>query len=142
MLNNLLEKHLLILIFLIITKAFFEAHPHFAQRFPGGIFQFAQMAGQLPPDVLEDLMLVEAVNAPDGVIPGGLDNVRDDDENVVGVNFDQRQGPLPPLGAAALENEAEREDDYDQPEDENEEEEDISVSQNNLTFRDLTEMSF
>lgn len=88
------------------------------------------MAGQLPPDVLEDLMLVEAVNAPDGVIPGGLDNVRDDDdENVVGINFDQREGPLPPLGAAALENEVEGEDGHDQPEDEDEEEEDISVSQ-------------
>ena len=92
------------------------------------------MAGQLPPDVLEDLMLVEAVNAPDGVIPGGLDNIRDDDENVVGVNFDQREGLLPPPGAAALENEAEGEDGHDQPEDENEEDEneeedDISVSQ-------------
>ena len=104
------------------------------------------MAGQLPPDVLEDLMLVEAVNAPDGVIPGGLENVRDDDddENVVEVNFDQREGPLPPLGAAARENEVEVEDGHDQPEDENEEEEDISVSQTNqlLKFRDLTEMPF
>jgi hypothetical protein len=117
------------IIFLLLTKAFFEAHPHFAQRFPGGILQFAQMAGQLPPDVLEDLMLIEAVNAPDGVIPGGLDNVRDDDENVVRVNFDQREGPLPLLGAAARENEVEEEDGHDQPEDENEEEEDISVSQ-------------
>ena len=88
------------------------------------------MAGQLPPDVLEDLMLVEAVNAPDGVIPGGLDNVRDDDnENVVEVNFDQREGPLPPPDAVAREDVAEDEDDRDQPEDENEEEEDISVSQ-------------
>jgi hypothetical protein len=119
------------IILLLLTKAFFVAHPHFAQRFPGGILQFAQMAGQLPPDVLEDLMLVEAVNAPDGVIPGGLDNVRDDDEeNVVEVNFDQREGPLPPLGATALENEVE--DGHDQLEDENEEE-DISVSQ--TTFK-------
>ena len=54
---------------------------------------------------LENLMLVGAVsNAPDGVIPGGLDNVRDDDENVVGVNFDQREGQLLPLGTAAFEN--------------------------------------
>ena len=87
------------------------------------------MAGQLPPDVLEDMMLVEAVNAPDGVIPGGLDNVRDDDENL---NFNQWEGPLPPLDAAAIENEAEGEDGHDHPEDENEEEEDISVSQTNF----------
>lgn len=86
-------------------------------------------------------MLVEAVNAPaDGVIPGGLDNVRDDDENL---NFGQWEGPLPPQGAAALENEAEREDDHDQPEDENEEEEDISVSQTTFVkFHDLSEMTF
>ena len=75
-------------------------------------------------------MLVEAVNAPDGVIPGGLDNVWDDDENAVEVNLDQREGPLPPLGAAAGENEVEEENGHDQPEDQNEEEEeDISVSQ-------------
>jgi hypothetical protein len=89
------------------------------------------MAGQLPPDVLEDLMLVEAVNAPDGVMPGGLDNVRDDGgENVVEVNFDPREGPLP-LGAAAHMNEVEEEEEFDndQPEDDNEEEEEeISVS--------------
>ena len=80
------------------------------------------MAGQLPPDVLEDLMLVEAVNAPDGGMPGGLDNVRDDGgENVIEVNFDQREGPLPL--------EEEEEFDNDQPEDDHEEEEEeISVS--------------
>ncbi|KAF8812727.1 DUF654-domain-containing protein [Phlegmacium glaucopus] len=100
-------------------QAFFEAHPHFAERFPGGILQFAQMAGQLPPDMLEDLMLVEAVNAPDGAMPGGLDNVRDEVE----VNVNQREGPLPPLAAAAHENEVEEEDDPDQDEEEEEEEE-------------------
>ena len=98
------------------------------------------MAGQLPPDVLEDLMLVEAVNAPDGVIPGGLDNVRDDDENI---NFDRWEGPLPPLDAAVFENEAEGEGVHDQLEDENEEEEDISVSETTyVKFRDLSEMTF
>lgn len=104
------------------------------------------MAGQLPPDVLEDLMLVEAVNGPGGVMPGGLDNVRDDEENGVVVNFDQREGPLPPpLGAAAAhENEVEEEDDSDRDEDgEEEEEEEISVSHKKNLFekiRDLTYM--
>ena len=112
----------------MFIKGFFDAHPHFAQRFPGGIVQFAQMAGQLPPDVLEDLLLVEAVNAPDGVMPGGLDNIRDGGaENVVEVDFDQGEGPLPPLDVAAPMNEVE-EDDHNQPEDENEEEEEVSVS--------------
>lgn len=92
------------------------------------------MAGQLPPDVLEDLMIVEAVNAPDGAMPGGLDNVRDDGENMVEVNFDQREGPLPPLDAAH-ENEVEEEEDQDQDQDE-EEEEVISVS-HEKTFQNL-----
>lgn len=38
-------------------KAFFDAHPNFAQRFPGGIVQFAQMAGELPEDALDDIMI-------------------------------------------------------------------------------------
>ena len=43
------------------------AHPNFAERFPGGIIQFAQLAAQLPEDALEDLMIAEAngVGAPD-----------------------------------------------------------------------------
>jgi hypothetical protein len=36
------------------------AHPNFAERFPGGIVQFAQLAAQLPEDALEDLMIAEA----------------------------------------------------------------------------------
>ena len=42
------------------------AHPNFAERFPGGIIQFAQLAAQLPEDALEDLMIAEAdgVGAP------------------------------------------------------------------------------
>ena len=90
------------------------------------------MAGQLPPDVLEDLMLVEAVNAPDGVMPGGLDNVRDDGENMA--EADQRDGPLPPLGAVAHMNEVEGDDDHDQSEDENEEEEEEEISVSPTTF--------
>ena len=50
-------------------QAFFDANPHFAERFPGGILQFAQMAGQLPPDMLEDLMAIEAMNNNNN-IPG------------------------------------------------------------------------
>ena len=36
---------------------FWEAHPVIQQRFPGGLVQFAQWAGQVPEDVLEDLFL-------------------------------------------------------------------------------------
>lgn len=55
---------------------FFAAHPNFAQRFPGGLVQFAQLAAQLPEDALEDLMIAEAngtdAGDPNGVMPGQL----------------------------------------------------------------------
>ncbi|KIM42652.1 hypothetical protein M413DRAFT_444337 [Hebeloma cylindrosporum] len=124
-------------------QAFFDAHPHFAERFPGGILQFAQMAGQLPPDVLEDLMLVEAINAPGGVAPGAMpggfgdmqaemDAAEDVDANanVVNVNF----VPAPVPGAVRPQAEGVRDvggdeqgdEDTDEGEDDDEEEEYIS----------------
>ena len=69
------------------------------------------MAGQLPPDVLEDLMLVEAINGPEGgalgegVMPGGFGDMQAEMDgeaeegvgaNVVNVNF----VPAPVPGAA------------------------------------------
>lgn len=69
---------------------FFLAHPNFAERFPGGIIQFAQLAAQLPEDALEDLMIAEANGAgapnPDGGMPGQLQGelgVLDFEEGVV-----------------------------------------------------------
>jgi len=52
-------------------QAFFDAQPNLAARFPGGILQFAQAVGQLPPDALEDMMLVEAMNQGQGLVFGG-----------------------------------------------------------------------
>jgi len=53
------------------------AHPNFAERFPGGIIQFAQLAAQLPEDALEDLMIAEAngIGAPNPNLgmPGQLE---------------------------------------------------------------------
>ena len=40
---------------------------------------------------LKTLLLVEAINKPDGAMPGGLDNVRDGVENMVEVSSDQRE---------------------------------------------------
>lgn len=58
-------------------QGFFEAHPNFAQRFPGGIVQFAQLAAELPEDALEDLfaeqLAAEPVQFQAGAqMPGGL----------------------------------------------------------------------
>ncbi|KAF9037062.1 transcriptional repressor TCF25-domain-containing protein [Panaeolus papilionaceus] len=64
-------------------QALFDAHPQMAERFPGGILQFAQMVGQLPPDVVED-MLAEVVRAGpggQGGMPGGFDDMQDDDNH-------------------------------------------------------------
>lgn len=72
---------------------FFAANPQFAQRFPGGVVEFAQVAAQMPEEVLEDLM-IEVANAnqaggvfqgeqgPQGNMPGqmpGLEGVDGDD---------------------------------------------------------------
>ena len=71
------------------------AHPNFAERFPGGIIQFAQLAAQLPEDALEDLMIAEAngagVRNPDGGMPGQL-------QGEVGVlDFGQDTADLDPI---------------------------------------------
>ncbi|KIM79562.1 hypothetical protein PILCRDRAFT_823483 [Piloderma croceum F 1598] len=42
-------------------QAFFDANPGFVDRFPGGIVQFLQMAGELPADALEDIMIAEVM---------------------------------------------------------------------------------
>ncbi|KAH9180075.1 DUF654-domain-containing protein [Lactarius sanguifluus] len=59
---------------------FFEAHPRLLQLFPGGVIQFAQHAGNMPEEVLQEFMvnaqIMEdaAVQAalPHGEMPGGL----------------------------------------------------------------------
>ncbi|KAI9466649.1 transcriptional repressor TCF25-domain-containing protein, partial [Lactarius psammicola] len=59
---------------------FFEAHPRLLQLFPGGVIQFAQHAGNMPEEVLQDLMvnaqIMEEAAAhaalPHGEMPGGL----------------------------------------------------------------------
>ncbi|THH32160.1 hypothetical protein EUX98_g2009 [Antrodiella citrinella] len=75
-------------------QGFFEAHPNFAQRFPGGIVQFAQLAAELPEDALEDLFAAELAAEPgvhlqgEGgggqVMPGGLFGDVDDEPPALG----------------------------------------------------------
>jgi len=58
----------------------FAAHPRLGEQFPGGVVQFAQLAGHLPEDVLQEIMvnvqIVEDPAAegalPHGEMPGGL----------------------------------------------------------------------
>lgn len=58
-----------------VVQDFFQANPQFAERFPGGIVQFAQVAAQMPEEVLEDLMIGIAAGGDAGLggmeLPGG-----------------------------------------------------------------------
>jgi hypothetical protein len=78
-------------------QALFEAHPQIAERFPGGIVQFAQLAGQLPEEVLEEMMIGQVAGEDDfagmghGAMPGQMPG-----EDVVAVDFggeDAEEGP-------------------------------------------------
>ncbi|KAI0002896.1 transcriptional repressor TCF25-domain-containing protein [Russula compacta] len=59
---------------------FLAAHPRLLQQFPGGVVQFAQLAGNLPEEVLQEMMvdaqILEEAAAqgalPHGEMPGGL----------------------------------------------------------------------
>lgn len=110
---------------------FWEAHPIIQQRFPGGLVQFAQWAGQVPEDVLEDLFL--AIGAAgegelqlrDGEMPGGMpegefmvDFVDPEDDDVE----DYPQAPAVPLHPVP------QLEDEDEEDEEDEDEEEIAVS--------------
>jgi hypothetical protein len=121
-----------------ISQAFFDAHPQFAERFPGGIAQFAQFAGQLPEEVLEDMMIAEVGGAGgDGRdMPGGLPG----DEGVYADFTDEEDAGEVEVPAIARPQSGRREDARDMPQaeeidedededgDEEEEEQNIAVS--------------
>lgn len=90
------------------------------------------MAGQLPPEVLEDLMLVEAVNAPaprEGAMPGGFAEFGMNEEGFAEVNVLPPQQGIGAVDDGPLLRDVRGEDseDEDEEEEESEEEEDISV---------------
>lgn len=127
----------------VYLQDFFNAQPQLAQRFPGGILQFAQMAAQMQPELLEDLMLAQAMDAAPpvghGGMPGGFADTDDEledqpEDNVVEVIFN----PPPPQQRQAVAPAATMEDvtavdnsDSEQGDEESEneqEDDDVSVS--------------
>jgi hypothetical protein len=85
---------------------FFAAHPRLMEQFPGGVVQFAQLAGNLPEEVLHEILvnaqiLDEAAAEgalPHGEMPGGLPG-----DNFVQLNFgeeDDVEGEDPTVGGA------------------------------------------
>ncbi len=85
------------------------------------------MAAQMQPDLLEDLMLIEAMNAQgEGGMPGGMEGIDeiDEHENIVEVNFDPILDPRNGEEVRILDRGEEGEDDEEEDEDEDD---DISV---------------
>jgi hypothetical protein len=107
-------------------KAFFDAHPRFAERFPGGIVQFAQVAGELPDEFLEDMMIAEVGMIPAGDgrgMPGEMPG-----QEILLAENEGDQEELPPLLAEDPDSvEGVEEGDEEEGDDEDEDEEDIAV---------------
>ena len=115
---------------------FWDAHPIIQQRFPGGIVQFAQWAGQMPEDEMEDVFLAIGAMAAEqpgegggmpGAMPGGevvVDFV--DPEDVEDV--EDAGGNHPAVARAqAMRPVGEENDDGEGDEEEEEEEQEVAV---------------
>jgi len=131
--ERLLERLIPDPVFRRQLQDFFQAHPEFAERFPGGIVQFAQVAAELPEHMIEDLMIAEAhaggAVAAGGVQPGqmpggmfGFGEEENGDAGVgvgvgIGVGGGREGGDLPPLENAddgdGTNEEADEEDEED-----------------------------
>ncbi|KAI0352517.1 DUF654-domain-containing protein [Trametes cingulata] len=106
-----------------------DAHPGLAQRFPGGIVQFAQIAEQMP-EVLEDMMVALAgagADAPqqrEGNMPGGMPGAE------VMVNFVDPDDveDLPDQPAQNPPQQPARQEEPEEEDDEEEEEEEQDVA--------------
>ncbi|KAH6899484.1 cytoplasmic protein [Coprinopsis sp. MPI-PUGE-AT-0042] len=104
-------------------EAWFNNNQALQQRFGGGIVQFAQAIAQLPPDMLEDMMLADAMGGAggpgeglEGVMPGGLDVLDMNEVGLVPVPVGAQRGQV------EEEFDAEAEEDYDEEDEEDEEE--------------------
>ncbi len=71
---------ILLILLLSLWQGLFEAHPQLQEMFPGGIVQFAQRVGQMPDEVLDNLLIFEdggmGIAQPaaggGGAMPGGI----------------------------------------------------------------------
>jgi len=97
--QRLLERLIPDPVFLRQLQAFFDAQPGFAQRFPGGIVQFAQMAGELPEDALEDLMIAEAMG--NGELNRDMPGAMPGEELIFAEDIDVNDETEPPTEAHA-----------------------------------------
>lgn len=126
--ERLLERLLPDPVFRGQLQAFFQAHPDFAARFPGGLIQFAQLAGQLPEEVLEDLMVAH-MEGGDGVgAMGGMPGQMPGEEGML-VDFGNaaEHANAPTDAVHHLADQGHHEQDAEE-DDEDDEDEDIDVA--------------
>lgn len=121
--ERLLERLLPDPVFRGQLQAFFQAHPDFAARFPGGLIQFAQLAGQLPEEVLEDLMVAH-MEGGDGVgAMGGMPGQMPGEEGML-VDFgnaaEHANAPTDAVHHLADQGHHEQDDEEDEEDDEDE----------------------
>ena len=108
-------------------QGIFAAHPPLLEQFPGGIVEFAQIARNLPEEVLQEILVnpqileeaAEQGGLPHGEMPGGLPG-----DNFVQLDFGREadvEGEDPVVGGAsggeALPVQAEEEDYEEEDED-------------------------
>ncbi|PFH47324.1 hypothetical protein AMATHDRAFT_67935 [Amanita thiersii Skay4041] len=89
------------------VQEMFDANPEIAERFPGGILQFAQIIDQLPEDVLEDMMAQIAA--------GG-----------VGVGMEGGEQPMPGGFEGDVEGRGRDDEDINEEDEDDEDDEEIS----------------
>jgi hypothetical protein len=114
----------------------FQANPNLANGLPRGILQFSRAVGQMPPEILEDMLLMNVIEGEAGQLEG-----RGQVHGVEMPGFDFFQGEPGELEEREVEEELEHEFGVDgegaeEYEEEEEEEEEISVRSSFLFFRD------
>ena len=135
-------------------QEFFAAHPALLQQFPGGVVQFAQIAGNMPEEVLQEIMvnarIMEDVAAqgalPHGEMPGGLPG-----DNFVQVDFvrevdvegeDRMAAEGSPVTDEALPALEESDEDEEGDEDEDEDVEEVGILMSHLLWYVLSRVRF
>ncbi|KAI0792906.1 transcriptional repressor TCF25-domain-containing protein [Abortiporus biennis] len=115
-------------------QAVFAAHPQFAQRFPGGIVQFAQVAAQMP-ELLEDMMVAAIDDEREGVqvegqMPGGVEVMFvDEDDHDEPEAIERQPQQVQPQVEQQRRHEEDIDEHDDQEDEEDEDEEDLEPVQ-------------
>jgi hypothetical protein len=131
---------------LITLQDFFTAHPALLQQFPGGVVQFAQIAGNMPEEALQEIVMNAQIMGeaaaqgalPHGEMPGGLPG-----DNFVLLDFigevDDEGGDPRGIDGTPVTDDAtsvleEGDEDEDEGEDEDDDVEEVGISMSHLLW--------